>query len=89
MILLYVLKSIIKRMGRITYNYGYKQPLLPPVLQRTPIVLNTYTQFLHIRNFWIVWHIRLACQQRDTPIIIQSASRIQKAYRTFYKLPRI
>ena len=70
-------------MGKITYNFGYNKPQLPPILQRTPILMDTYSKFLYIRNYWIVWHIRLASQQRDTQIIIRSACCIQNAYRTF------
>lgn len=70
-------------MGKISYNYGFRTPLLPPILRRVPDLRDPYIKFLEIRKRWIVWHIKIAARQRDTQHMIRSVEKIQKDFRTF------
>lgn len=78
-----LIRVMIVKVNKITYNFGKKRPLLCPILRRSPDFSSHYEKFLQKRNKWILWHIRSAVKQRDSEEIIESAKMIQSKFRSF------
>jgi hypothetical protein len=81
--------SMIYETSRITFLYGYPNPLLPPVLKRQspPLPQNMWKEFIMIRR-QLPWHVRIAVHQRDTLETIRAAARIQYIFRQWMEYIR-